>query len=249
MANTPNMNLITPGVVGSASPTPGPTWATDLNTDLSTIDTHDHSSGNGVTVKPAGIDVNAALPMNNYPLTQIGWLVLPVVEDTIPGSESGPAGAPSVVPEARLAVFTDGTDLWYQDGNGNFIQITKNGSLANTVVGTTLVNVTIASMNMGQTDLTHTNPATAFTYTLLSTDYMLVCSLVASSATITLIASATAGKKRIEIKDLIGNAGVCPIVIDAAGSDTIDGQSSVTLASPYQAIVLTSDGNGHWMIT
>jgi hypothetical protein len=243
MSTTPDMDLTLPGIEGSSSPTPGPSWAADLNENFTIIDGHNHSSGSGAQINPSGIDINAALPFNDFPATELGWLNVPVIASGTAGSMAGPHGAPTVVPTAVDSIFTDGTDLWYKDGNGNYIQITKNGSLANTVVGTTLVNVTIASANWGQTDINHASSP----YTLLSTDFMLVCDPTAGAITINLIASATAGKKRIEVKDLTGQAGTHNITVTANGSDTIDGNASYVLTSGYQAIVLTSDGNGHWM--
>lgn len=247
---TPAMGLTQPGLTGSASPTPGPTWAAELNADLGLIDLHNHvpvgsGGAGGVAVPSAGIGVNAALPMNNWPLTLIGWLNLPLIPPGKTGSMAGPGGAPTTVPTVTLALFTDGTDLWYKDGNGNYIQFTKNGSLANTVLGTTLVNVLIASMNMGQTAVNHA----ASPYTLLTTDYMLVCDPTAGTITINLLASSVAGKKRIEVADLTGQAATHNITVTANGADTINGLSSIVLNNAYESIVLTSDGNGHWMVS
>jgi hypothetical protein len=47
---TANMNLSLPTV----SVTIGPTWATQLNTALETVDVHDHTSGKGVQVPLPG---------------------------------------------------------------------------------------------------------------------------------------------------------------------------------------------------
>ena len=54
MATTPNMTLDLPVV----STTPGPTWATAVNEAFDTVDTHDHSTGNGVKITPTGLNIN-----------------------------------------------------------------------------------------------------------------------------------------------------------------------------------------------
>lgn len=62
---TPFMELDLPTV----SNTLGPEWASLLNAALEIIDSHDHSSGKGTRVTPAGISVNALFNMNNQNLT------------------------------------------------------------------------------------------------------------------------------------------------------------------------------------
>ena len=245
---TANMGLTQPGVTGSASPTPGPTWAAELNADLAIIDAHNHvpvgsGGAGGVQVPSAGIGINAALPMVNWPLTQIGWLQMPLIPVGKTGSQSGPT--PTTVPTVTLALFTDGTDLWYKDGNGNLIQLTKNGAVSNTVQGTTIVNGTFSSFNVGETSVNH---ATGSPYTVLATDYMLVCDPTAGTITLNLPGSAAKGK-RYEVADLTGQAATHSITVAANGADTILGLASLVLNNPYQSAVLTSDGSGHWMVS
>lgn len=62
---TPNMALDLPVV----STTLGPEWASLLNAALELVDAHDHSSGKGSQVTPAGILVNALFNMNSQNLT------------------------------------------------------------------------------------------------------------------------------------------------------------------------------------
>lgn len=69
---TPNMDLDVPVV----STTPGPTWATMLNTLIDRLDEHDHSSGNGALVTPAGMLINAALNFVNEQLQNAASLGL-----------------------------------------------------------------------------------------------------------------------------------------------------------------------------
>jgi hypothetical protein len=59
---TPYMGLVLPTV----SVTPGPTYATENNTAFTTIDSHDHTSGKGVPIATAAININADLDFNSY---------------------------------------------------------------------------------------------------------------------------------------------------------------------------------------
>src|SRR3569623_451707 len=50
MSTTPNMGLTVPDV-GTA----GPDWAEELNADLATIDSHDHSTGHGAPISHTSV--------------------------------------------------------------------------------------------------------------------------------------------------------------------------------------------------
>lgn len=62
---TPNMNLDLPTV----STTLGPEWASLLNAALELVDAHDHSSGKGTQITPAGILINALFDINSQNLS------------------------------------------------------------------------------------------------------------------------------------------------------------------------------------
>lgn len=108
---TPNMSLTLPTV----SVTAGPTYATEINTDLQTIDSHDHSSGNGVKITPSGININAALAFNSQQATSLGAVVF-----TTNASPLTTVGS----------LYEAGVDLYYTDGSGNQVRITQSGGVA-----------------------------------------------------------------------------------------------------------------------
>jgi hypothetical protein len=113
---TPEMNLIVPGVGTEA----GPTYASDINADLSILDGHDHSSGKGVQITPAGLNINSALTINNNDLTSIRTARFQAQNSTLSLSADVDC------------IYVTGVDLYYRDGNGNNVRITQSGNVAGT---------------------------------------------------------------------------------------------------------------------
>ena len=114
-STTPNMGLVQP-TVGVDT---GTTWENSVNNNSSVVDQHNHSSGNGVPISPSGLNINAALPMNNNPLQTLQAAVF--------------TAQPSLA--TLTAVYVIGNDLYYNDGAGNIIQITAGGSVNATSSG------------------------------------------------------------------------------------------------------------------
>jgi len=50
------------------------------------------------------------------------------------------------------------------------------------------------------------------------------------------------------IKDIVGNVNNFAITISRGGTDTIDGNSSITINMPYASINLVSNGYNQWHI-
>lgn len=114
MANveiSPNMALPVP-VVGVD---PGEDWATNLNACMGAIDSHNHSSGQGVPISPAGININADLSMNDNNLTLANSV----------GFTSLVAAVTSLLQTLQVV----GVDLYYIDGAGNSVRITQGGNV------------------------------------------------------------------------------------------------------------------------
>ena len=121
MPNTsPNMNLIVPipntGVTGTGDSGPG--YAVNISNDLyTTIDQHDHSSGKGVNITPAGININADLNINDNNLTQVR-------SSTYFNQPSNLSGVGDI-----NNVYVYNGNLWYNNGSGQQIQLTSGSSL------------------------------------------------------------------------------------------------------------------------
>lgn len=112
---TPNMNLIESTINVDS----GLLWEQNLNASLTIIDGHNHAPGYGVQITPQGLNINANLPMNNNQLTGIQALVL----------------SPQISLATLRAIYSIGADLYYNDANGNVIQITSGGTVNATSSG------------------------------------------------------------------------------------------------------------------
>jgi hypothetical protein len=122
-----NLPTSTPGVT---SP-----YQTDVNnqTAFGLIDSHNHTSGKGVPIPPAGININAPLPFNGNPSTFIGYVGL--VD----------AGAGPSIP---ITLWNDGTNFWVEDGLGNKIELTCNGGICVSIGGDAGGSLTISNLTV-----------------------------------------------------------------------------------------------------
>jgi hypothetical protein len=111
---SPNMSLIIPNV----SQEFGPAYAQDINSSLGTLDSHNHSPGNGVQITPAGLNINTDLTFLSNNATRLRSARFTLYPNI------GAFGATASDVACLLAV---GVDLYYIDGSGNQIQITKSG--------------------------------------------------------------------------------------------------------------------------
>jgi hypothetical protein len=209
-----NLNLPTPTI------TIGPTWASNINTALETIDNHDHSSGKGVKVKPNGLDINANLDMQINELLNIEAAQLSTLNSNLTG------------PTNILKLHSVAGNLWFTNGNGTAVQLTSGGSI-------------IATPGAAQSLLPQS--VTSDT-TILSTDAF-VTLLVDTSApreiTLPFASSVAAGRLYI-VKDIDGTAPTNPITILTQSGDEIDGATSVDMDIEYGAYFITTDGATKW---
>lgn len=110
------MGLIIPVV----SSEPGPTYAVDINTSLSSIDSHNHTSGQGVAIPVSGLNINADLSFVGNNATNL--------RSTRYSSQASVLALPSDLG----CIYLVGVDLYCNDGNGNNIRITQSGGIAGT---------------------------------------------------------------------------------------------------------------------
>jgi hypothetical protein len=212
---TPNMALDLP----VTSVTPGPTYSVKINTALTTIDAHDHTSGAGVQIPSAGITIDANLSFNSYSPTSVKSLVF--------------ASQSTVTTSGALWEKSTG-DLWWTNGSGTQVQITSAGALNTAALITSIWTQYALAGNLviGASD----------TYT-----HYLVSSAAARSITLPAASGVTAGRFYV-FTDSTGSAATNNITINRAGSDTIEGDASHILAENYGSVILVSDGTSKWSV-
>lgn len=93
-------------------------------------------------------------------------------------------------------------------------------------------------------------PVTSATYLAVVSDRLLAVSYTAiGSVTVVLPNTAdTALGAELIIKDTGGNAVLNPIIINGYGSDTIDGESTVTITANYNSYTLVYTGSNNWSV-
>jgi hypothetical protein len=102
--------------------TTGPTWAEQLNTALTTLDTHDHSEGKGSRITPAGMTINDDIEMNDNAVTEAKAVSFEA-QSTATGIESG-------------SVYRKDGNLWWKNGAGTEVQVTSGSSVNASGTGT-----------------------------------------------------------------------------------------------------------------
>ncbi len=105
-----NLNLPVPTL------TPGPTWAANVNTAITTIDSHDHSPGRGTAVPASGLNINADLDTHGNKLLNVKGVNLTSEIATLPTSNV-------------QAVYSYSGDLWFNNSSGVPVQITQGSSV------------------------------------------------------------------------------------------------------------------------
>jgi hypothetical protein len=110
-----NGTNITSIVKSDVGQTAAPDWGTNLNTSLTAIDDHDHTSNKGVRITPAAINVNAELEFNDNTVSEVKQVAL-----------QNQGSQPS---DKSRAIYSYNGELYYRDASGNHVQITSSGSL------------------------------------------------------------------------------------------------------------------------
>lgn len=216
MAITNFMNLDLPTV----SVTLGPEWASDLNAALEVVDSHDHTSGKGVRIPTAGLNINANLDFNEFKAYDLFSAQLK--SQTVPLTGASNANSVSV----------SSGNLYFTNGSGTAIQLTSGGAPITTPGQVqTLEFLTVnGDLTIGSSDTT----------VFLSVD-------TTSSRTITLpLAAAVATGRIYAIKDATGNSNANPMTVATQGGDLLDDATSQVIDSDYGCIWVISNGaNGY----
>lgn len=112
--STTYMNITLPTV----SVTTGPLWAQELNDALTTVDSHDHTSGKGTLIPVSGLNVNSNLSINSFELQTV---------DTVKMVDH--VAVKTGLTDVRNVYPVNG-DLYYNNNSGAAIQITSGSSIS-----------------------------------------------------------------------------------------------------------------------
>lgn len=208
----------TPGV------DPGPEYATLVSNSLSTLAHLTHtgvSNLDGYQIPSAGINFNADISAQSNNLTAL--------RSTRFTTQTNPLSGVGDID----CVYVKAGDLFYNNGSGTPIQITGGGT----------VNVTVAATYVTQAITNNLTIGSGSTTILVS------CDSTSNTITITLpLANSVTAGRFYMIKDRTGAAATHNIIINPAGTDKIDGASSLTINQVHDAVGLVSDGSGDWLL-
>lgn len=216
MAATPNMNLDLP----TPSVTLGPAWAVQVNAAFDVVDIHDHSSGFGVSIKPAGLDISSDLDFQTNRAINLKSSRYTDQLATLTGASNA------------SSVYSKLGDLWYTNGSGVAVQLTS---------GSTIISAP-SSVDNFQFDEINTD------VTIGPSDAYVVLNVDCGSARIITLPSASAvsvGRIYL-IKDATNQSETNNMSIVADGTDTIDGSASITVNSNGACVFVASNGVNRW---
>ncbi len=117
MPTLPNIGLITPTLGGDAG-----VWDDKINACFALLDAHDHTSGKGVAITPAAIDIDDDLDMAGNALVNVDQLEFTARAVLAAGSNI-------------FFVNTSDNELYFRSSGGVNIQITNAGALDISGVG------------------------------------------------------------------------------------------------------------------
>lgn len=215
---TANMNLILPVV----SITLGPEWANELNAALEVIDTHDHSSNKGIKVKPSGLDISDDLDFQENSATFLKKSSYVSQSLALTGSPNG------------NSLYSVLGNLYYTNGSGVAVQITTGGAIVSSPAATNNFQYNAISADLVIA------PSDTFVQLGINTSVPRTITLPSASAV-------TSGRI-YALKDASGLSETNPITLNAAGVDTIDGASAVSIESNWSNTFIIGNGVDGWLI-
>lgn len=117
MPTLPNMGMITPTVGADSG-----SWDDKINACFVQVDEHDHTSGKGVLVPVAGLDIDADFAMGGNAVTGLGSIAFNAVTALSAGSK-------------RLFVSSSDNELYWRTNAGTNVKLTDGTSINTTLVG------------------------------------------------------------------------------------------------------------------
>ena len=219
-------------------PTPGeqlgPTWANNINTALTAIDSHDHSSGKGASIGVAGITIDGSLDFKP------GTTAYPVINPSyLSFTNNGTAFASSLA--LRLYSATNNGELYWNDNNGNQVPITAGG----------VINASGVQANRFALNTTVFTGAGAHAITEADGFSVYLIDSSTAAPVVTLPDVGTTPGRFFTIKDTSGTAATYNITVNVktSASEVADGATSYVISSNYGSATFISRGNSvNWYV-
>ena len=222
--------------MGLLLPTPtvtlGPLWATQVVQAFTTIDSHNHSSGQGVQIPTAGIALNADLAFNSFNATLLR------------SSRMVNQGSPLITATDLTCLYASGGNLYYNNAGGAQIQITAGSALNAASIGgiggdytTSTASVFYTSASSLFTFLSSPNVASK----MLMGDIKLTDATVASGNAVTLRT----------VPSLASNYSLTlpPAVPGATAYLALDPTGAITSGRPFALNKILSSSCGYYVTT
>jgi len=143
----------------------------------------------------------------------------------------------------KVAIYDDASgaagDLYYRNSSGQFVRLGVGGTGQ-------YLRVSGGLPVWGNGDATLATATKTSSYTITGNDAIIFANASSGNVTITLpVASGLTGY-RCYVKRIDGSANTCSVA--RSGSDTIDGQTSVSLDLQYTSLTLASDGSAWYIL-
>lgn len=141
----------------------------------------------------------------------------------------------------KVAIYDDSSgttgDLHYRDSSGNFVRLG---------IGSSGKTLRVSSGLPAWSDPTFNTTAKTSNYTITNNDTVVFANATSGNVTITLPAASGSAGYRFYVKRTDNSSNTCTVA--RSGSDTIDGQTSLTLDLQYTCLSLVSDGSAWYII-
>jgi hypothetical protein len=141
----------------------------------------------------------------------------------------------------KVALYDDASgatgDTYYRDSSGNFVRL---------AVGAAGKTLRVSGGLPAWSDATLATSTKTSNYTIVGTDVVVFANATSGNVAITLPTASANSGYRFYIKRIDGSANTCSVA--RSGSDTIDGQTSISLDLQYTSLTVISDGSTWYII-
>jgi hypothetical protein len=144
----------------------------------------------------------------------------------------------------KVAIYDDSSgangDLYYRNSSGTFVRLPVGADGKTLRVSSGLPAWSDAAASIFATSTKTSN------YTLSNTDTVIFADATSGNVTITLPTASSIAGYRFYVKRIDSSGNTCSIA--RSGSDTIDGQTSVSVSQQYTSLTVVSDGSAWYII-